>query len=131
MSPRPLLVEAAYGGLIGPAADAVKLPAAHLPNRQADAAGQLGDLNQMRLIGHHGKPFDHGIGWFRRPADTDRSPAFVEHDGTGGEFWNATRIYPHLGVAMVGMTNATNTWPFDDFSTAVADTVRTTGHPTT
>jgi CubicO group peptidase (beta-lactamase class C family) len=130
MSLRPFLVEgAAYGGLVGPAADAVKLAATHLPSSRRDAANHpLGDLNQMRVIDHLGKPFDHGIGWFRKPADADRIPAFVEHYGTGGGFWNAMRIYPELGIAMVGMTNATNTWPFDDFFTAVINAVRASSH---
>lgn len=121
----PFLVEGpAYGGLIGPATDAVKLAAAHLGGwHHSHPSGALGDLGQMRLIEHRGRPFDHGIGWFRKPADADRSPAFVEHYGTGGGFWNAMRIYPDLGVAVVGMTNATSAWPFDTFFTDVIDTL--------
>lgn len=115
---RPFLVEgAAYGGLVGPAADAAKLALAHLA--RPTNPGPLGDLSGMRVIGHSGKPFDHGIGWFRKPVDATRTPAFVEHYGTGGGFWNAMRIYPTAGVAVVGMTNNTRAWPFDDFFSAV------------
>lgn len=125
LSLRPFLIEGpAYGGLIGPASDAVKLAAAHLPHPgPAGGTGQLGDLGQMHIINHKGRRFDHGIGWFRKPADANRSPAFVEHYGTGGGFWNAMRIYPDLGIAAVGMTNATSPWPFDSFFTDVVDTL--------
>jgi CubicO group peptidase (beta-lactamase class C family) len=77
----------------------------------------------MHCIRARGRPFDHGIGWFRKPVDATRSPAFVEHYGTGGGFWNAMRIYPALGIAAVGMTNATSTWPFDEFFTAAVETL--------
>jgi len=126
MSLRPFLVEgAAYGGLIGPASDAVKLAAAHLPAAPGDTAcrGPLGDLTDMACIRHRGHRFDHGTGWFRKPGDAHRVPAFVEHYGTGGGFWNAMRIYPSLGIAAVAMTNGTSSWPFDDFFTHVVDTV--------
>jgi CubicO group peptidase (beta-lactamase class C family) len=107
---RPFLVSGAgYGGLIGPATDAVKLAAAHL------------DDERMRTITARGKRFDHGIGWFRRPADADRSPAFVEHYGTGCGYWNAMRIYPELGLAMVAMTNTSFEWGFDDLFTSLAE----------
>jgi CubicO group peptidase (beta-lactamase class C family) len=113
---RPFLVEgAAYGGLVGTASDAVRLASAHLTARSTP----LGDLSSMRDITCPGKPFDHGVGWFRRPADADRTPPFVEHYGTGGGFWNAMRIYPTLGIAVVGLTNNTSTWPYDDFCGSV------------
>ena len=119
---RPFLVEgAAYGGLIGPASDAAKLAVAHVIDSADAAARPLGDLSGLRDIKYPGKPFDHGIGWFRRPADAKRHPAFVEHYGTGGGFWNAMRIYPDLGIAIVGMTNNTSTWPFDDFFTSAVN----------
>jgi CubicO group peptidase (beta-lactamase class C family) len=123
LSLQPFLVEgAAYGGLVGTASDAVKLAAAHLrPHAGTDDSGPVGDLSQMQNIGYPGRPFDHGIGWFRKPADAARAPAFVEHYGTGGGFWNAMRIYPDLGIAAVGMTNATTSWPFDTFFATVVD----------
>jgi CubicO group peptidase (beta-lactamase class C family) len=125
LSLRPFLVEgAAYGGLIGPASDAVKLAIAHVRTHdQGPETGPLGDLGHMCAIQHPGRPFDHGMGWFRKPTDADRSPSFVEHYGTGGGFWNAMRIYPHLGLALVGMTNTTGAWPFDKFFTDVVESL--------
>lgn len=121
---RPFLVEgAAYGGLVGTASDAVRLASAHL----APSSSPLGDLSSMRDIRFPGKPFDHGVGWFRRPADADRTPPFVEHYGTGGGFWNAMRIYPTLGLAVVGMTNNTSTWPYDDFCSSVVQVLNPGG----
>ena len=121
---RPFLVEgAAYGGLVGTASDAVRLASAHL----TASSSPLGDLSAMRDISCPGKPFDHGVGWFRRPTDADRTPPFVEHYGTGGGFWNAMRIYPTLGVAIVGMTNNTSTWPYDDFCSSVMQVLNATG----
>ena len=120
---RPFLVEgAAYGGLVGAPSDAARLALAHL---QPD--GPLGDLSAMREITCPGKPFDHGTGWFRKPADIDRTPPFVEHYGTGGGFWNAMRIYPTLGVAVVGMTNGTSAWSFDEFFTSVVELMQHEG----
>ena len=54
--------------------------------------------HRPRRDAHHhraGKPFDHGIGWFRKTTDATRTPTFVEHYGTGVGYWNAMRIYPN------------------------------------
>jgi len=115
---RPFLVSgAAYGGLVGTVTDAVTLAAAHAAGAStADAVDPVlpaTDLEAMHTITEPGKPFDHGIGWFRKPRDAQRSPAFVEHYGTGGGFWNAMRIYPDSQLAMVAMTNTTSAWDFD------------------
>jgi hypothetical protein len=67
----------------------------------------------MRAITEKGKPFDHGVGWFRKPDDAQRTPAFVEHYGTGGGHWNAMRIYPEPCLALVAMTNTTYAWDAD------------------
>jgi hypothetical protein len=76
------------------------------------AGGLVGqaDLEAMRAITCRGKRFDHVIGWLRKPTDADRSPTFVEHYGTGGGFWNAMRIYPEDGLAMVAIANTTTQW---------------------
>lgn len=111
----PFLVDgAAYGGLVGTAADAVRLAAAHAADT-TDPHPVLGHLHveEMRTITAPGKRFDHGIGWFRRPTDAVRTPSFVEHYGTGGGYWNAMRIYPDQRLAMVAMTNTTSAWGFD------------------
>jgi CubicO group peptidase (beta-lactamase class C family) len=111
----PFLVNgAAYGGLVGTAADASRLAAAHAAaaTDPHPVLGQ-GDIEEMRTIRARGKRFDHGIGWFRKPADATRSPAFVEHYGTGGGFWNAMRIYPENRLALVAMANTTAAWDVD------------------
>ena len=120
---RPFLVSgAAYGGLVGTVTDAVRLAAAHSAGR-SDVHPILShaDLEMMRTIGAAGKRFDHGIGWFRKPTDAHRSPAFVEHYGTGCGFWNAMRIYPGSRLAMVAMTNTTFKWNFDKFFTQLKE----------
>lgn len=120
---RPFLISgAAYGGLVGTVADAARLAAAHAASHE-DAHSVLdhGDLESMRTIGASGKRFDHGIGWFRRPADAHRAPAFVEHYGTGLGFWNAMRVYPESRLVMVAMTNTTFTWDFDKLFTQLKD----------
>jgi len=111
----PFLVNGpAYGGLLGTAADASRLAAAHTAT-PADPHPVLNQasIEQMRTINTSGKPFDHGIGWFRKPADAIRMPAFLEHYGTGGGFWNAMRIYPDDRLAMVAMANTTAAWNVD------------------
>ncbi len=80
-----------------------------------------GDLDSMRTITARGKRFDHGIGWFRKPTDAERTPAFVEHYGTGGGYWNAMRIYPQQRLAMVAMTNTTSAWDFDRLFTRLEE----------
>ena len=120
---RPFLVSgAAYGGLVGTVADAAKLAAAHAAGR-SDPHPVLNhdDLQTMRSITATGKPFDHGIGWFRKPADAHRAPAFVEHYGTGLGYWNAMRIYPDARLAMVAMTNTTRKWHFDTLFTQLRE----------
>jgi len=119
----PFLVNgAAYGGLVGTAADAVRLAAAHAAHT-TDPHPVLSHphLDAMRTITATGKRFDHGIGWFRRPTDAARTPAFVEHYGTGGGYWNAMRIYPDQRLAIVAMTNTTSAWHVDRLFTQLKD----------
>ena len=119
----PFLVSgAAYGGLVGNVTDAVRLAAVHA----ADASNLHPVLTHthvdaMRTITATGKPFDHGIGWFRTPTDATRTPVFVEHYGTGAGFWNAMRIYPQQRLALVAMTNTTSAWDFDRLFTQLKD----------
>lgn len=120
---RPFLVSgAAYGGLVGTVTDAVRLAAAHAAGpSDAHPVLEHDDLEAMRTISAAGKRFDHGIGWFRTPADAARTPAFVEHYGTGCGFWNAMRVYPEARLAMVAMTNTTFRWDFDTLFTQLKD----------
>jgi CubicO group peptidase (beta-lactamase class C family) len=112
---QPFLVNGpAYGGLVGTAADASRLAAAHAAAAtDPHPVLEQGDIEEMRTISAPGKRFDHGIGWFRRPADATRRPAFAEHYGTGGGFRNAMRIYPDDRIAMVAMANTSATWNVD------------------
>jgi CubicO group peptidase (beta-lactamase class C family) len=120
---RPFLVNgAAYGGLIGTVSDAARFAAAHAAGASDEhPLLDQADLEAMRAITYLGKRFDHGIGWFRKPTDATRSPAFVEHYGTGGGFWNAMRIYPEDGLAMVAMANTTAKWDVDNLFTRLKE----------
>ncbi len=115
LSLQPFLVTgAAYGGLVGSITDAARLAATHAAG-PPDAHPLLDQetLEEMRRITHPGKRFDHGIGWFRPPHAAGRRPAYVEHYGTGGGFWNAMRVYPARRLAMVASANTTSRWDFD------------------
>jgi CubicO group peptidase (beta-lactamase class C family) len=120
---KPFLVNgAAYGGLVGTATDAVRLAAMHTAEKSGvhPVLSHL-HLDAMRTITATGKRFDHGIGWFRKPTDAGRTPAFVEHYGTGGGYWNAMRTYPSRRLALVAMTNTTAAWNFDQLFTQLED----------
>ncbi|PWW24267.1 CubicO group peptidase (beta-lactamase class C family) [Geodermatophilus normandii] len=110
---RPFRVAGAgYGGLIGTAPDAARLLRLHLADGVVEGNRVLTPetARAMRTITTPGRPFDLGLGWFRRPADRDARPAFVEHWGTGGGFWNAMRLYPDLGLGVVVMANTTRAY---------------------
>jgi CubicO group peptidase (beta-lactamase class C family) len=119
----PFLINgAAFGGLVGTVTDAVRLAAIHAagPDDPEVLLGR-GDIESMRTIVSPGKRFDHGIGWFRKPGDADRTPGFVEHYGTGCGYWNAMRIYPGRRLAMVAMTNTTFAWDADGLFTRLEE----------
>jgi hypothetical protein len=48
--------------------------------------------------------FDHGVGGLRRPANADHTLPYLEPYGTGIGLWNALRIHPTLGIAILGMS---------------------------
>ena len=73
----------------------------------------------MRDIHVPGRPFDLGLGWFCPPADRTARPAFVEHWGTGGGFWNALRLYPEQGVGIAVMANTTRPYEHHALMTAL------------
>jgi CubicO group peptidase (beta-lactamase class C family) len=110
---------AAYGGLVGDVLDAGRFLRLHLADGQVDGQRVLAPVTArtMRTIEHAGKPFDHGIGWFRRPA---RSADWVEHYGTGAGFWNVMRLYPTRGLGVVVMTNSTTRYDFEPLFALVA-----------
>src|SRR6478609_42489 len=109
------VVGAGYGGLIGDAPDAARLLRMHLADGIIDGQRILATdtARSMRVVRTPGKPFDLGLGWFRRPADRHARPAFVEHWGTGGGFWNAMRIYPALDLGVAVMANTTRSYQHD------------------
>jgi len=102
-----------YGGLIGSAVDAARLLRLHLADGAIDGRRVLAAdrVRSMREIVTLGKPFDLGLGWFRRSDDRDAAQSFVEHWGTGLGYWNAMRLYPGLGLGIVVMANTTR--PYD------------------
>ncbi|MGK5114424.1 MULTISPECIES: serine hydrolase domain-containing protein [unclassified Geodermatophilus] len=119
---RPFRVAGAgYGGLVGSAPDAARLLRLHLADGTIDGTRLLAPATAraMRTIATPGKPFDLGVGWFRRPADRDARPGFVEHWGTGGGFWNAMRLYPDLGLGIVVMANTTRAYDHHTLMTAL------------
>jgi CubicO group peptidase (beta-lactamase class C family) len=120
------VVGAGYGGLVGPVTDAARLLRLHLADGVVDGTRVLAaeTARAMRTIGTPGKPFDLGLGWFRRVADRAAQPAFVEHWGSGGGFWNAMRLYPELGLGMVVMANTTRPYDHEALMTALLPAFR-------
>jgi CubicO group peptidase (beta-lactamase class C family) len=118
---------AGYGGLIGSAADAARLLRLHLADGVIDGHRVLRaeTARRMRDLRTPGRPFDLGLGWFRPAAERDATPAFVEHWGTGGGFWNAMRLYPDLDLGVVVMANTTRAYGHG----AVMDAVRMAFRP--
>jgi CubicO group peptidase (beta-lactamase class C family) len=107
----PFLVNGAgYGGLVGNVTDAARLAAMHLANGTLAGHRILrpDTARMMRHVTASGKPFDVGLGWFRKPAA--RNTTAVEHLGAGGGFYNAMRLYPALGLGIVAMANTTSAW---------------------
>jgi CubicO group peptidase (beta-lactamase class C family) len=107
----PFLVKGAgYGGLVGDVIDASRLAAMHLADGTLDGHRVLNPdtARLMRNITAPGKPFDVGLGWFRKP--TARNTTAVEHLGAGGGFYNAMRLYPDLELGIVAMANTTTAW---------------------
>jgi CubicO group peptidase (beta-lactamase class C family) len=100
---------AAYGGLIGPVADAARLVALHC-NEGAFAGRQIltpGSARAMASIATRGKPYDVALGWFR---PRDESGPHVEHFGGGMGFWNVLRIDPTTGRGAAVMSNTSRRW---------------------
>ena len=119
---RPFLVNgAAYGGLVGPVTDAARFARLHLRDGELDGQRILSaaSAREMRQVRWPGKPFDHGLGWFRKPVDDPGRPEFVEHYGAGVGFWNAMRLYPSLGLGVVVMANTTQPYDVDTVFEAI------------
>jgi len=111
---RPFAVDGpAYGGLVGTAADAARFLRMHVNDGAVDGTRVLQPetARRMRVIDAPGRPFDHGIGWFRRP--TTSSERWVEHFGSGLGYWNVMRLYPDRGLGVVIMSNGTKMLDFE------------------
>jgi CubicO group peptidase (beta-lactamase class C family) len=111
---RPFYVDGpAYGGLVGDVGDAARFLRLHLRDGELDGQRVLSPAaaRQMRRIAHAGRPFDHGIGWFRKPAPGTQDR--VEHFGAGAGFWNAMRLYPDRDRGVVVMANTTTAYDID------------------
>lgn len=98
---------AAYGGLVGPASDAVRFLRAHLRDGELDGKRILGAdaARSMRVITARGRRLAVGLGWFRRRRDRDAD--HLEHLGGGAGFWGCLRLSPDRGLGVVVMGNAT------------------------
>jgi len=112
----------AYGGLIGDVLDAGRFLRMHLRDGELDGARILSSptARQMRTIDQIGKPFHHGIGWFRRP--TNATEHWVEHFGAGVGYWNVMRLYPDRGLGVVIMSNSTSSYDFEPLFALLAGT---------
>ncbi len=118
----PFLVDGpAYGGLVGDVVDVGRFLRLHLGDGEIDGRRVLSPAGAraMREIAYPGTPFDHGIGWFRRPGPGTRER--VEHLGTGAGFWNAMRLYPGLGVGVAVLANTTRAYDVDALSRAALE----------
>lgn len=110
VSLRRFLVDGpAYGGLVGPVEDAVRLVQMHLRDGELDGVPILTSqtATSMRQITVPGRRYDLGLGWFRPAKHRRADPPFVEHLGGGAGFFNLMRIYPSRRVGVVVMGNVT------------------------
>jgi CubicO group peptidase (beta-lactamase class C family) len=114
-----------YGGLVGPAVDAVRFAAMHLNDGELDRVRILQPQTavDMRTISAHGRDRDVANGWFASAKHRTATPCYVEHLGAGGGFYNAMRIYPDDGVGMVLMTNTTSAYDHHQLFNQVLRTV--------
>ena len=123
LSLNPFYVDGpSYGGLVGDVHDAGRFLRAHLNDGELDGNRVLTTRTArgMRCLDHRGKPFDHGIGWFRK--STDRTGDWVEHYGAGAGFWNVMRLYPDRGIGVVVMSNTTSIYDFEPLFTLLTRT---------
>ena len=106
---RFLLDGQAYGGLVGPVADAARFVRMHLQDGEIDGVRILNETSarEMREIRWQGRRFDLGLGWFRPAAQRDADPTLVHHLRGGAGFRNVIRIYPSRGLGIAVMGNAT------------------------
>ncbi len=107
---RFLLDGAAYGGLVGTAEDAARFLRMDLRQGELDGVRLISAdaATEMRQITMSGGGYDFGLGWFVPTNRRQSNPAFVEHLGGGGGFFNVIRMYPSLSLGALVMGNCTN-----------------------
>jgi CubicO group peptidase (beta-lactamase class C family) len=100
----------AYGGLVGPAADAIRFLAMHAADGEHAGVRILSPegARAMRTLSAHGRRLDVGLGWSRRRTDPAGGEPYVEHLGGGGGFWNVMRLYPGQSAGVLVMGNSTH-----------------------
>ncbi|UCH25728.1 MAG: alpha/beta fold hydrolase [Trueperaceae bacterium] len=101
----PYHVEAAHGGLIGPATEAIRFAQMHLNGGELAGVRILSPesaaLMREMQYSSAGDPLGYGLAWLIGDGDHP----YVEHDGGGAGLWDKMRIYPDEGVAIVMMSN--------------------------
>jgi CubicO group peptidase (beta-lactamase class C family) len=100
---------AAYGGLIGSAADAAVFLQAHLNGGAVEGQRILSpqSVALMQTVTAYGPSLAVGLGWFRRN-DIRNTDSFLEHLGGGGGYFNVMRLYSRSSVGVVMMGNSTS-----------------------
>ena len=132
LSLKPFYVDGpAYGGLVGSVLDVGRFLRLHLRDGELDGERVLtgASARLMRAVDRPGRPFDHGLGWFRSPRRGAGGPGdWVEHFGAGVGFWNVMRLYPRQGLGVAVMANTTSRYDFEPlFAEAVARCGRAAG----
>ncbi len=99
----------AYGGLIGPAKDAIRLVQAHINGGTVEGVQILSkeSVALMQCISSKSDKLDVGYGWFRSHSSLEQI-SYLHQLGGGGGFFNIMRIYPMESFGMVVMGNCTS-----------------------
>jgi len=98
---------AAWGGLKGPASEAIRFLQMHLNGGQFAGVRILSpesvSLMQQIQLSSKGDPLQFALGWF---VIDDPEHPYVEHAGGGVGIRDLMRLYPEEGLAIVLMSNA-------------------------
>jgi len=99
----------AYGGLIGPVKDAVRLIQVHINGGRVDGVQVLSEksVQLMQRISSKGDKLNSGFGWNRWHSNVEDAQ-YVQQIGGGAGFFNIMRIYPEESSGIVVMGNSTN-----------------------
>ncbi len=98
---------ASWGGLKGPASEAIRFMQMHLNGGEFDGVRILSpesvSLMQEIQLSTKGDPLQFTLGWF---VTDDSEHPYVEHAGGGVGIRDLMRLYPKEGLAIVLMSNA-------------------------